>query len=218
MKKPIYIYYKLTNFFQNHRKFINSKSSSQLAGEDIDSSTASDSCKGAVRNHEFGQLTAAEADQNAIAYPCGLVAKFFFNDTYTLEQNSVPIPINEKGISIEGDQFKKYAQQDISGKYWKDPSDEHFIVWSRAAGLTNFKKLWGKIEGQDLSSGTYKLTIQNNFDVAPFSGSKTLILSTMGPFGGKNTFIQVTSFICMAIMLGFVAYFYYDKQKSLKKQ
>lgn len=32
--------------------------------------------------------------------------------------------------------------------------DEHFIVWMRMAGLPNFRKLWGRIEG-GLEKGKY---------------------------------------------------------------
>jgi len=36
--------------------------------------------------------------------------------------------------------------------------DEHLIVWMRTAGLPNFRKLWGKIDGA-LDAGTYQLVV-----------------------------------------------------------
>jgi len=66
--------------------------------------------------------------------------------------------------------------------------DEHFIVWMRTAGLPNFRKLWGRIDG-DLEVGKYKLKIQNNFDVASFSGKKMFVISTTNFLGGKNYFL-----------------------------
>lgn len=43
-------------------------------------------------------------DPDAIASPCGLIAKAFFNDTYNIEG----VPINETGISLPGYQGQKF--------------------------------------------------------------------------------------------------------------
>lgn len=32
MAKPVYVYYELSNFFQNHRTYVKSRSNDQLAG------------------------------------------------------------------------------------------------------------------------------------------------------------------------------------------
>jgi len=47
-------------------------------------------------------------------------------------------------------------------------TDEHFIVWMRTAGLPKFRKLWGKIVGDVMKKGSYKLLIKNNYEVAAF--------------------------------------------------
>jgi hypothetical protein len=44
---------------------------------------------------------------------------------------------------------------------------EHFIVWMRTAGLPNFRKLWGRIDGT-LEAGVYQMDIMNEYDVQPF--------------------------------------------------
>ena len=67
-------------------------------------------------------------------------------------------------------------------------TDEHFIVWMRTAGLPTFRKLWGKIE-TDLTAGTYKVIIENNYDVSAFEGKKSFILSTANSLGGNNTIL-----------------------------
>lgn len=55
----------------------------------------------------------------------------------------------------------------------------------RTSGLPDFRKLWGRIE-TDLETGEYIFNIGNNYNVDEFSGSKSIILSTSGPLGGKN--------------------------------
>ena len=75
----------------------------------------------------------------------------------------------------------------------------------RTAGLPNFRKLWGRIE-TTLEPGKYELIITNSsslyliifyqdYDVNSFGGTKSVILSTSGAFGGKNIFLGVTYFI-----------------------
>ena len=68
--------------------------------------------------------------------------------------------------------------------------NEHFIVWMRTAGLPNFRKLWGRIE-DGLEAGSYKLKIDNQYQVAPFQGQKSFVLSTTNALGGKNYFLAV---------------------------
>lgn len=43
-------------------------------------------------------------NQNDVAYPCGLIAKSFFTDNYTLYDSSgVNIPINSSNIAWKSD-------------------------------------------------------------------------------------------------------------------
>ena len=87
-------------------------------------------------------------------------------------------------------------------------TDEHFIVWMRPSGLPNFRKLWGRIH-QDLEPGEYTLNINNQFDVASFSGQKHFVLSNVNAFGGKNTFLAVSYIVVgvICIILAIVFWF-----------
>lgn len=118
------------------------------------------------------------------AIPCGLIAKSVFNDKFELftVDGNKKVEIDSSKIAWESDQknmFNNIKDSDIPADLegvqswkdiqWIDMEDPHFIVWMRTAGLPNFRKLWGKIDG-GLKAGKYKLMIDNHFDVAPFKG------------------------------------------------
>ena len=66
---PIYFYYKLNKFYQNHRRYVKSREENQL--ENIDPFITDD-------------CTPMETDANDIPLlPCGLIAYSFFNGVYT---------------------------------------------------------------------------------------------------------------------------------------
>jgi len=76
------MYYKLENFYQNHRGYASSRSDSQLGGSIIDVSSAKSACSPIWA---YGSSTDT-SDYNAteIYNPCGLVAWSMFNDTISL--------------------------------------------------------------------------------------------------------------------------------------
>lgn len=84
---------------------------------------------------------------------------------------------------------------------WIDPENEHFIVWMRTAGLSNFRKLWGRIE-QKLPAGTYTFAVDNFYNPQTFAGAKNIVLSTSGKRTTKTPFflkdplvVRTTSFL-----------------------
>lgn len=64
-------------------------------------------------------------------------------------------------------------------------TDEDFIVWSRIAGLSDFRKLYRRFDG-DLEPGTYALEVIENFDSVSYDGEKHIIIATVGWVGGRN--------------------------------
>ncbi|KAF5957942.1 hypothetical protein HYC85_005167 [Camellia sinensis] len=68
MKSPIYIYYQLDNFYQNHRRYVKSRSDNQLRSRAYEFDT--EDCE-----------PEAKTDKGPIV-PCGLIAWSLFNDTY----------------------------------------------------------------------------------------------------------------------------------------
>jgi hypothetical protein len=69
LKTPIFLYYRLTNFYQNHRKYVKSLSYDQLHGDVIAKMDAISSCS----------PVAIDPATNKIIYPCGLIANSMFN-------------------------------------------------------------------------------------------------------------------------------------------
>jgi hypothetical protein len=76
-----YIYYELTNFYQNHRRYIKSRSANQLAGQTVSLASAQSDCDPLVTNGDLGKtvsITKKALDPKAVAYPCGLIAASLF--------------------------------------------------------------------------------------------------------------------------------------------
>jgi hypothetical protein len=215
MKPPVYFYYKLTNFYQNHRRYVKSRDDTQLSGKASDSSTCD-------------PLETGLGGRKLV--PCGLIAASFFNDTFLacLQKvgTSICNPMTEPsrtwvktGIAWQSDVDKKFKAQvlksdeiDITEDGVKLPSveDEDFIVWMRTAGLPTFKKLYRKIEDPAtvLAAGdVLNITVNNTYPVSGFEGQKAIVLSTSSWIGGKNDFLGlayiIVGSICLALAFGF---------------
>ena len=106
MKAPIYLYYQLNNFHQNHRKYVTSLDHAQLLGctgksdkGDCASYSVENNCDPFYRN---GSL---------ILSPCGLVANSIFNDIILIETSSGQEVSYMEGIAWDFDE-NKYRQPD----------------------------------------------------------------------------------------------------------
>ncbi|KAF8197410.1 cell cycle control protein [Pholiota molesta] len=212
IEPTVLLYYKLSNFFQNHRRYVKSLNSNQLKGQGVSPSTLDDSdCK-------------PLSTINGVAiYPCGLIANSVFNDTF-----STPILLNPSssdtsqeyifsatGITWPGE-AKKYVTNPVgSGGYssYSDivpppnwalrfpngysnstpppdlKSDERFQNWMRTAGLPTFTKLYGRNDSDTMQKGRYRIVIGLNFPVLPYKGTKSFVISTVSWIGGKNPFL-----------------------------
>ena len=82
------IYYQLENFYANHRNFVKSRSYPQLRGNVESSAVLGGVCDPVTLMSDLGDsipklaLDNTPLNTNSVAYPCGLIAKYFFNDTY----------------------------------------------------------------------------------------------------------------------------------------
>lgn len=124
---PIYVYYQLENFYQNHRRYVKSRSNTQLLGNDLEvDSSAMKDCDPIITNGDLEfthNVNGTLLDPQAAAFPCGLVAKSFFNDTFSLYKETESgelgddIPIDDGDIAWESDVKHKFKNMDSSD--WK---------------------------------------------------------------------------------------------------
>jgi len=76
MDPPIWVYYHLDRFHQNHRRYVTSRADFQYSGsEGADVST----CKPWLKDED-----------GRVHYPCGLVARSVFNDSFVIEKKGPP--------------------------------------------------------------------------------------------------------------------------------
>jgi hypothetical protein len=68
----------------------------------------------------------------------------------------------------------------------------------RTAGLPNFRKLFGSIQGP-LLPGKYTLQIYNAYDTSAFEGKKSFVLSTTNALGGQNYFLATCYLVVGAL-------------------
>mmetsp|Transcript_30278 Transcript_30278/g.75154 ORF Transcript_30278/g.75154 Transcript_30278/m.75154 type:complete len:332 (-) Transcript_30278:92-1087(-) len=221
MKAPVYVYYELDNFYQNHRRYVKSRSDPQLAGGD----TADSFCE-----PQLNKASGVEGEGEVKVNPCGLIAWTFFNDSYAFSVDGAPVAVSERGIAWPSDVEHKFGAYKPS--HFNDvpatrgggvitgnvQDDEHFIVWMRTAALSNFRKLWGKIE-TDIEAGTV-ITIQvaNRYNTYKFDGAKHIVLSTTSWLGGKNDFLGIAYLaigcLCVAFGLVFVYFTFYPPRRQ----
>lgn len=189
MEGTVYVYYQLDNFYQNHRRYVKSVSYTQLGGS-TPSVSELDDCDPIITNGDLGFANSYGGTalvSSEPANPCGLIARSFFNDTYSI----TGLTINESDIAWDSDVEYKFDKPSNSANIqWIDPTNEHFIVWMRTAGMPNFRKLWGRIT-DGVPAGTYTLNIVNNYNVDAYDAKKTFIISTTNAFGGKNYFLSI---------------------------
>lgn len=68
LSHSVFLYYKLTNFYQNHRRYVKSLDSDQLRGKFVST--------GDLNNGDCKPLAVID---NKAVYPCGLIANSWFN-------------------------------------------------------------------------------------------------------------------------------------------
>ncbi|CAO3686503.1 unnamed protein product [Umbelopsis ramanniana] len=222
---PVYLYYRLTNFYQNHRKYVKSLSYNQLKGQVITPTDASTSC------------TQMSADANGtIYYPCGLIANSVFNDTFSLNLTLLNVPnsansnqsyeFTDKGITWSSDQSRygqttadpstivpppnwrdRYPNGYSAGNIFDPTTDEHFQVWMRTSWFPTFRKLYAKyVNDEPFVGGQYMISVDLNYDIQAYGGTKSLVITGTSFLGNRNSFMGLAYIVmgCICAFLGLV--------------
>ncbi|KAF5750189.1 ALA-interacting subunit 3 [Tripterygium wilfordii] len=191
MKGPVFLYYQLENFYQNHRRYVKSRDDNQLQS----------------KNAGYGskECEPERGTPDRPIVPCGLIAWSLFNDTYRLSVKNKVLEINKKNIAWKSDKERKFGS-DVYPKNFQSggliggaklnssiplSEQEDLIVWMRTAALSTFRKLYGRIEEDLKANEEISITIENNYNTYSFGGKKKLVLSTTSWIGGKNDFLGI---------------------------
>ncbi|XP_042520552.1 putative ALA-interacting subunit 2 [Macadamia integrifolia] len=191
MEAPIYVYYELDNYYQNHRRYVKSRSDRQLLH--------------GLKYNDTSTCKPVDSNNGLPIVPCGLIAWSLFNDTYTFIHRKVELNINRKNISWKSDRDHKFGKNvypfnfqngTLIGGGKLDPSvplsdQEDLIVWMRTAALPSFRKLYGRIEEDLDADESVKVKLLNNYNTYSFGGKKKLVLSTSSWLGGRNDFLGI---------------------------
>ena len=225
---PVFMYYRLTNFYQNNRLYSRSISYDQLGGKALSYDQLAEECYPLI-----GPENELDSDGKKIVYyPCGLIANSLFNDTISgleLEDLSVggtPVfysfpakDISWKSDSVFVRQSSYSLDQVRAPPYWENRKgvdkatrkyknqlpdlglDERFLNWIRLSALPTFRKFYGKCTAS-IPPGTYIITIEDNYKVIEkFNGRKALIISESSFLGGKSNFLGIAYLVVGSILL-----------------
>ena len=89
-----------------------------MGGEEISDESDISSCDPVVYNKDINfnnedvskSVSGTDLDKDAVAHPCGIAARSFFNDFFVLKKSDdTEIPISSKGIAWEDDLKYRYC-------------------------------------------------------------------------------------------------------------
>jgi hypothetical protein len=207
--QPVYLFIEIDPISQTIFPLKDSFSITQLEGNlqpganETDEDLLSTDCKFALLNQDMSDVIDIEAaglNPMQVAYPCGLMTKYFpSDDFYKIEmiQNAEGVAQNHSyAIESSGlipDSWKSNVQyKNTAGKdNWMDVESERFMIWMKRSSMYAPSKLWGVINN-DLEPGEYYVHIKISYDVSTFGGKKFFVINgNTTNFSTSNMFIYI---------------------------
>ncbi|CAD8141131.1 unnamed protein product [Paramecium octaurelia] len=183
MATPVYVYYELSNFYSNDLNFVKSINKDQLMGYDIDQEKY---CPNAYLQSQMIRQNISASGHHLYldnANPCGLAAKYIFNDTfYIMNTEKLTINVTNLLLPMYKKQFKRH---EYYFKQWLDVENEQVESWFIPQVHSSRFILYGIING-NLNQGSYKFYVNNQYPISIFGGEKTLILQSASELGTKG--------------------------------
>lgn len=197
------VYYQLTNYYGSHKNYVESRSYPQLRGDEGDSvsdwSPITENEDVGSSLSDFGNTVTLDDDEDAI--PCGLAAKYVFQDTFSIldTSDSSTVAIDTSSVALSVDKDSRFGNTDDLTEQWYDMDLESFNVWMQIELFPTFSKLYGKV-GQTLQKGrTYNVTVTYNDNYDEFDVERSIIFKNTSYLGEDKVlgFVFLTASIIM---------------------
>eukprot|EP00922_Rhytidocystis_sp_ex-Travisia-forbesii_P014478 GHVS01021656.1.p1 GENE.GHVS01021656.1~~GHVS01021656.1.p1 ORF type:complete len:627 (+),score=76.07 GHVS01021656.1:250-2130(+) len=202
MQPPVYVYYRLDNFYGNQRRYA-SDGPNYVYG-DLH-------CKEVKTREEGLQVRLIDGQQTLPAleatteqtglYPCGLSSVGLFNDVFSIWKDNSSFPI-DRHTAVNHADFPAFMNDEASWgstEPWIFTSDAGYRTWLHEPFTPSFLRQYGVIF-QGLAEGTYQLRLDTNLWPAKAWGArKHVYLIELSPMGGRNTVLGY-----LALAAGFV--------------
>lgn len=153
--ETVYLYYELENFYQNHRRYVVSKSDDQLTDSlsfNSDSEEYSDELTDCTPD---STLFRTIGDVSYIEYPCGLIAQSYFNDGIQLKSyiredsfnitwvNTIPLTTNSQDENSDSfEPILSLNKNEISLKYDSENMFMNPTIEDNYPHYETFEYLW----------------------------------------------------------------------------
>lgn len=230
MNPPIYFYYELTNFYQNHRSYVMSRDDDQLQGQQ-----SYTNCAPLVR---YGDKY-PPSDPSLVGkflYPCGLVANSFFNDDFASATlcsagicRSLDDDWHQDGIAWESDLRKLFIPQPVDpssmtrvsnfpyGFNFTLPNvtDPNLVVWMRPGLTSKITKFNRRILKTSFKTGdSVTITINNSYPISVFAGTKSVIFQTSTFMGSHDNFFLSAFYLSVGSLCLVLALLFYCRSRA----
>jgi hypothetical protein len=204
--------YKLTNFHQNHRRFLYSRNAEQLQGAYVPYADLS-SC------YPYRSVDDSPDPEKWIL-PSGTVSRFIFNDTIIWD-NDTTLVIDYWAITFDTEWSWTYmplSEEYKTGIKWMrnntvfplsfdyPEQDPNFIRWMRTeATQTVVKEIW-ICKNCSIRAGVYPITIISRYPTSIYGGTKSFILTEASSLGDRSFFLGVLLIVISCLVLAFTAF------------